>query len=45
MCNKSPLAGFEFITSMPTCSALGQLCIFKVVQHVEVWKHENFMVS
>jgi hypothetical protein len=25
--------------------ALGQICIFKVVQNAEVWSHVNFFVS
>jgi hypothetical protein len=37
MYNKNPSpASFGFITSMPKCSTLSQLCIFKVVQHAEV---------
>jgi hypothetical protein len=38
-------ANHEFITRMPTYSVLGQLYIFKVVQHAEVWTHVNFLVS
>jgi hypothetical protein len=37
MYNKSPFpANSGFIMSISTCSALGQLCILKVVQHVEI---------
>ena len=44
--DKSPsLTNYEFITRILTCSTLGQLCIFKVVQHIEVWTHVNFLVS
>jgi len=38
-------ASSRFVIGMPTCHALGQLNIFKVVQHAEVWTHVNFMVS
>ena len=34
-----------FIMGMPTCPALDQLNIFKVVQHVKVWTHIIFLVS
>ena len=39
------LASSRFITSMPTGSVLGQICIFKIVQHEEVWTNVNFLVS
>ena len=46
MCDKSHFpASSGFITSMPTCFALNQLCIFKIVQLAEVWTHVNFLVS
>jgi hypothetical protein len=46
VCDKSPShVNHEFITRMPTYSILGQLYIFKVVQHAEVWIHVNFLVS
>jgi len=36
---------FGFVMGMPICYALGQLNIFKVVQHTEVKAHVNFLVS
>jgi len=38
-------ASFGFIPSMLISFALGQICIFKVVQNAEVWSHVNFFVS
>jgi hypothetical protein len=35
----------RFIPSMPTSSALGQIYIFKVVQHPKFWTHVDFLVS
>jgi hypothetical protein len=45
-CDKNPfLVSSGFIMSRLTCSALGQLCSFKVIQHAEIWTLVNFMVS
>jgi hypothetical protein len=46
MNNKSHfLSSFKFIMRMLTYPILGQVYIFKIVQHVEVWTHVNFLIS
>ena len=39
------LSSFVFIMRMLICPVLDEVCIFKVVQHAEVWTHVNFLVS